>query len=76
MNAFPEVDLYWLLNGKGGFPPTDNITTTVDRNSEPDQSAAPKQLTQQKLEASPNRKQIARILICYTDGTFESFHEN
>src|SRR5690606_14853733 len=27
ISQYPEVDLYWLLNGKGEFPKTDNKPT-------------------------------------------------
>ena len=29
IEVFPEVDLYWFLNGKGSFPKSDNIVTTI-----------------------------------------------
>ncbi len=29
IEVFPEVDLYWILNGKGSFPKTENIVTKV-----------------------------------------------
>ncbi|QSW89037.1 helix-turn-helix transcriptional regulator [Flavobacterium endoglycinae] len=28
MEVFPDVDLYWILNGKGNFPKTDDIKET------------------------------------------------
>ncbi len=29
IEVFPEVDLYWILNGKGSFPKSENVITTV-----------------------------------------------
>ena len=29
IEVFPEVDLYWILNGKGNFPKSENATQTV-----------------------------------------------
>jgi transcriptional regulator with XRE-family HTH domain len=29
IEVFPEVDLYWILNGKGSFPKTENIVPKV-----------------------------------------------
>lgn len=29
VKEFPEVDLYWLLNGKGTYPKTEQTTTTA-----------------------------------------------
>ena len=29
IEVFPEVDLYWILNGKGNFPKYENVVPTV-----------------------------------------------
>ena len=29
IEVFPEVDLYWILNGKGVFPKSDNISSSL-----------------------------------------------
>ena len=29
IEVFPEVDLYWILNGKGNFPKSENVAPTV-----------------------------------------------
>jgi transcriptional regulator with XRE-family HTH domain len=29
IEVFPEVDLYWILNGKGNFPKSENVIQTV-----------------------------------------------
>jgi len=29
IEVFPEVDLYWILNGKGNFPKSEIVTPTV-----------------------------------------------
>ena len=29
IEVFPEVDLYWILNGKGNFPKSENVVPTV-----------------------------------------------
>ena len=29
IEVFPEVDLYWILNGKGNFPKSENVVSTV-----------------------------------------------
>jgi len=65
--SFPEVELYWLLNGKGTFPKK-NVTT------ESETFESQKTLNLQK-PVSKN-KDIERIVIFYTDGTFKNFHEN
>jgi len=33
VNAFPEVDLYWLLNGKGTYPIRDNALEPATKQS-------------------------------------------
>jgi DNA-binding XRE family transcriptional regulator len=68
MAQFPEVELYWLLNGKGSFPkapePYFDTATTEDLNT-------PK-LTNAKI-SKDTAKEIKRIVIFYADGTFENF---
>jgi transcriptional regulator with XRE-family HTH domain len=32
IDVFPEVDLYWILNGKGNFPKTDKIEIPKTEN--------------------------------------------
>ena len=29
LEVFPDVDLYWILNGKGNFPKSENVVPTV-----------------------------------------------
>ncbi|NDP26987.1 MAG: helix-turn-helix transcriptional regulator [Flavobacterium sp.] len=35
MDVFPDVDLYWILNGKGTFPKSKIATETNNRSSTP-----------------------------------------
>ena len=60
VRQYPEVDLYWLLNGKGSFPSTPARPATS-----PGEVPAP---------STPADRAIDRIVIFYSDGTFESFH--
>ena len=61
VKTFPEVNLYWLLNGKGSFPakpppaPTEKPPVTKD--------SGPKEIS----------RSIQKIIIFYDDGSFESF---
>lgn len=76
ISTFPEVELYWLLNGKGKFPkensppsskpPKEALTSTIPHTSTP---------SAQKLVSppSPEGKQIKKIVIFYSDGSFEAF---
>ncbi len=65
--AFPEVNLNWLLYGKGSFPynPSDNFGETVSME---------KSVFEKKSKQFPN-KPIERIVLFYKDGSFKSFTE-
>ena len=80
ISSFPEVELYWLLNGKGEFPSTNNsnnktledvgqITSAVTTQTKLDLNAD----SNSKLENHNTGKHIDRIVIFYSDGSFESF---
>jgi transcriptional regulator with XRE-family HTH domain len=62
-STFTDVDIYWLLNGKGKFPKN----TVEERNSTP---------TLPIIESNTNsssEKRIQRIVVFYADGTFEEY---
>ncbi len=59
LNVFPEVDLYWLLNGTGTFPKSD--TSTPSKNIEVAESI------------KSSEKVIERIIILYKDGSFKNY---
>lgn len=67
-DTFEEVDLNWLLYGKGEFPsnPKTNTiyTTPIDQ-----------QVSNQPATAH-SKKSIDRIVIFYQDGTFRNFIES
>ena len=58
-STFKELDIHWLLNGKGVFPK--NSTTEI--------TSTP--LFQN--ESGDENKKIQRIVVFYTDGTFDEF---
>lgn len=70
LSSFPEVELYWLMNGKGKFP---------SDTSEELKSPKPTSENQTNFKSSEiinlNDKTIERIVIFYKDGTFKSFEE-
>jgi len=100
---FPEVDLYWLLNGEGNFPKTEIKENTI---TQPAYSPSPKkdeavamdlfssdEITTSKENPSPGtpdlfstveekeiksvssmHKEIEKIVIFYTDGTFKNYN--
>ncbi|MCD6543677.1 MAG: helix-turn-helix transcriptional regulator [Flavobacteriaceae bacterium] len=69
IKEFDEIELYWLLNGKGVFPSTS--TTPILTNIESPDKNIDKQL--EVIKSSKNEKTIERIVMFYTDGTFKEF---
>ena len=82
VNAFPEVDLYWLLNGRGDFP---KKKIQDSKASTPPPGSLEKDLDlfsdTPEIETRPSpspfggneKKQIQKIIILYSDGSFDSF---
>ncbi|NKI32215.1 helix-turn-helix domain-containing protein [Croceivirga thetidis] len=85
IKTYPEINLYWLLNGKGTFPA---------KTEEPKQEAAlpsptikkepimdvvadlPKSTTPVKLKNDSVKKAIKRIVFFFEDGSFETYGPN
>jgi len=67
--TFPEVELFWLLNGKGTFP---KIAISEKTHHTPTASNISKEIVQAKTESN---KKIERIVIFYSDGSFENFEK-
>lgn len=82
VNAFPDVELYWLLNGKGSFPKKEETKQEAIPQKAPARSPQP-DLFQPHEDSRPEsvkdfplsnyKKPISRIVIFYQDGTFEAF---
>ena len=82
LHKFPEVELYWLLNGKGIFPfykkeelsPIKNSLETDLFNSEGNISASKTtpSVLQENINSSISEK-IERIVIFYKDGRFKEY---
>ncbi len=74
IDTFPEVELYWLLNGKGSFPATSLAQKPGDTLTPSDLRGATSPLpeTTGTKSASGGRK-VNQIIVCYSDGTFESY---
>lgn len=80
---FPEVELYWLLNGKGKFPSDSEspVETGIIKNeNKPAHSTSIQQPVQNISQEQPNSfptgkpgKEIQKIVIFYKDGSFEAF---
>lgn len=68
LSSFPEVELYWLLNGKGVFPSSKISDSKKNEPSTPNI----------KIETELNQefeidKSIERIVIFYSDGSFKNY---
>ena len=66
LDEFKDVELYWLLNGKGSFPKKDIKTTT---------SPSPSHGVTQSIShtENSNNDEIDRIIIFYKNGTFRNY---
>ncbi|WP_445385094.1 helix-turn-helix transcriptional regulator [Robiginitalea sp. IMCC44478] len=61
IQQYPEVNLYWLLNGKGSFPALSEKQSTAKVSSIPEK------------EIVNSSKEISKVLILYTDGSFQAY---
>ena len=78
LQSYPEVDLYWLLYGKGSFPTTFNkvntqIKATNKQNALPGVEAENSVFENMALK-NQNTSAIERIILCYKDGTFKQYN--
>ena len=86
LNQFPEVELYWLLNGTGNFPSTLSSEKTkigprefspqskasdVTPISELPTEALPER--SKKIKIAKNTSEIDRIIIFFKDGSFKAY---
>ncbi len=79
LEKFPEVELYWLLNGKGTFPskkgstppltPKNKIVENTPSNQNPSGSK-PNYLQESLISQDPS---IEQIIIFYKDGSFKVY---
>lgn len=82
VQTYPDVELYWLLNGKGSFP-SHEVTgrspvasaSTASISPKPERSNGNKttDLPTPNSETALPGKKIKKIVIFYSDGTFEAF---
>lgn len=63
-STFSEVDIHWLISGKGVFPRTKN-----------NQNTATPTPTIFNNTTEPISKKIQRIVVFYDDGTFDEYYK-
>jgi len=88
LHSYPEVDLYWLMNGDGQFPKQQSETTQPNQPNLFSDSKTTTSTTEQaqpfikdetpvlKTSAhsdSTSSKTIERIVIFFSDGSFKSY---
>ena len=61
LHSYPEIELHWLLNGKGTFPVLQEKQENILEN-----------IPQKALKENKD-KSIDRIVIFYKDGSFKSY---
>lgn len=66
LSSFPDVELYWLLNGKGTFPSEEKKETPKEEQSS--------KAILKKISTDNSDKSIERIVIFYSDGSFQNFN--
>lgn len=74
LDSYPEVGLYWLLNGKGKFPQdsfneNEEVKPPFNQNIKDEES----QHYASKTIKTFQDKTIERIVIFYKDGSFKSY---
>ncbi len=81
VQTYPEVELYWLLNGKGSFPQGTEKEKLPEKKSvppgvpvtDPSENISEKNVSSAILQKQEKIKEIKKIVIFYSDGTFEAF---
>ena len=68
LSSFPDVELYWLINGKGTFP--------AEKKTEIQTEELIPQSISKKVSNLKKEKTIERIIIFYNDGSFQNFENN
>lgn len=73
---FPEVELYWLLNGRGNFPfnkKTQDKSFVESRNTKNTQEIESVEQKTIPYLIGDSAKKISKIVIFYKDGSFDAF---
>ncbi len=66
LHSYPEVELYWLMNGKGKFPNQYKISESPNLDLTESSIVS-------KTTIPESSSEIEKIVIFYRNGTFKSF---
>lgn len=75
ISSYPEVDLYWLLNGKGSFPKQPVSENKKEKIPFTNELHKPIKNEITKEVKTTTERKVNKIILLYEDGTFE-VHEN
>ncbi len=77
LSSYPHVDLYWLVNGKGSFPKSQEKAEPEKKRKTPVENIKSETNNlfseNAQTEIRDKNKTIERIVIFYSDGSFENF---
>lgn len=74
LNTYPDISLYWLLNGTGKMLGNKNVFDAFPTPKPLNSPVGDVYKNQKKsLSASKNNKEIDRIVIFFSDGTFKNY---
>ncbi len=73
IKEFETVDLYWFLNGKGNFPKTEPSPVAHIISQEENIIVKKTIPFSSKKTTAGSTKNIERIVIFYSDGTFKEY---
>ncbi|WP_179353747.1 helix-turn-helix domain-containing protein [Winogradskyella vidalii] len=73
LHTYPEVELYWLMNGKGNFPRDHKISESPNSN-QTETKTKPQVSNPVPTTKTESNSEIDKIVIFYKDGTFKSYN--
>lgn len=79
LQAFPEVELYWLLNGKGAFPSEKHkAPKEINPEALPDlfSDSGEKLSASESSNSKAGNAALERIVFFYKDGTFREYRND
>lgn len=82
LHSFPEVDLYWLVNGKGNFKKSEDLQKNISKKPQhisqnlQVEPKVGKNLERLEDSLGASTKKVKKIILLYDDGSFESFDKD
>lgn len=80
LHAYPDVNLYWLMNGKGDFLQKEEASDSSEKELKSNFKEAKKPKigtdglkNKQHIDRSNSTKEIHKVIILYKDGSFDAF---